>query len=98
VTKDREAAEEGRDEVEDEITQTTSPDLTNTWTDLEEDFREIMCWTVSFTTYNPPDLKRYDGNLNCMGFTDTDCREGESCNTPSCHRLHMIVEMSYSSS
>jgi hypothetical protein len=76
---------------EDAITQTTSPDLTSTWTDLEEDFREIKCWTVSFTTYNEPDRNRYEGNKNCIGFTDTDSRLGESCSTPSLHTLHEYV-------
>jgi lysozyme family protein len=44
--------------VEDERTQTTSPDWTITWTDLAEDFKEIECWTVSLTTYSDPDGKR----------------------------------------
>jgi hypothetical protein len=77
------------DEDEEVITQTISPALTNTWTDFEENLREIKCWTVSFTTYNDPDLRRYEGNENCIGFTDIERREGESCNTPSFHTLHM---------
>jgi hypothetical protein len=91
VVGDREEDDKGMEEEaeEDAMTQTTSPDLTNTWTDLEEDFKEIECWTVSLTTYNDPDLKRYEGNKNCIGFTDVDWRKAESCNTPSCHTLQV---------
>jgi hypothetical protein len=77
--------------VEDENTQTTSPEPTNTCTDSEDDFKEIKCWTVNLTTYKDPELKRYGGNLNCIAFTDTDWSEGESCNTPSFHTLHTYL-------
>jgi hypothetical protein len=68
--------------------QTSSPDLTDTWTEAELDCDETRWVTINFITYKDPALNRYDGSLNCTGFTDTDLTSTESNNTSSSYTPH----------
>jgi hypothetical protein len=54
-----------------------SPDFTRTCTEFEANFIDMRCLTVSFKVYNAPVFKRWEGNLNSRGFTETDCSSGE---------------------
>jgi hypothetical protein len=82
--------EEGDEDENDgeEKEHTSSPDRTDTCTESDDHCNERRWVTVSFTTYTDPALRRYDGSLNCRGFTDTDLTPTESSNTPSSYTPH----------